>query len=392
MSSTACGGGERRGGLRRFYNRLVQAIDRESILTWLADVLMERSPVWPFAPGAGVEVVIEVASAEGVVALLQARVQASRLAVPDELTDALSVSVRAKAAQSLYRQAQCRAVLARLDAAGIPALVLKGSALAYWAYAAPHLRECSDIDLLFADAEVARRAVAAIAPLGYKPLVAASAGDLVDFEMTCVRGTADGGLEVDVHWHLSNAPVFAFRFEWDELWAGSIPLPSLAPTARGLAPVPAFLHACMHRVQTIALGQPDRMKWLFDLVVLARGFDDAAWRAARDEAAARGLAGVCADSLRAAEARFGTFVPAGCLDVLGEAARKEPMRVERLRTWWYFQRMDWRAFPTTRMRWRWLRQRLLPSAAYLRARHGARGGVAGALWRRAWAGVRRLRR
>jgi hypothetical protein len=369
----------------------MQGIDRASVETWLAAVLMEHQPAWPCAPGEGVEAVIDISNAEGVAALLQARLQASGLVVPDALHVALDDLVRIKAAQSLYRQAHGRAILARLESAQIPVLVLKGSALAYWAYAAPHLRECSDIDLLFPDIGVARQAAEVIAPLGYTRLAAASAGDLVDFEMTCVRGTAGERLEVDIHWHLSNAPVFAFRFGWAELWADSMPLPSLAPSARGLAPVPAFLHACMHRVQNIALGGPDRMKWLYDLVVLARGFGEAEWSAVAAQATARGLADTCADSLRAAEARFGAFAPAAVVDALMAAARREPMRVQRLRSWWYFQRMDWRAFPGTRMRWRWLRQRLLPDAAYLRERHGARGGVAGALWRRLLSGLRRLR-
>lgn len=364
--------------------------DRDSILNWLAGVLMERAPAWPFASDDCVDCVVATARAEGVSALLQTRLQASGLAVPEELRISLADRVHAIAAQSLYRQAQCRAILARLDEAGIPALVLKGMALAHWAYAPPYLRECGDIDLLLPSRDAVQRAAGLLAPLGYAPLAAAPAGDMVDFERTCVRADAAGRLEIDLHWHLSNAPLFAFRFDWEELWAGSRALPALAPTARGLAPVPAWLHACMHRVQGVALGQCESMKWLYDFVVLARGFDDDAWRLVQREAVARGLAGTCAASLRDAETRFGRIAPAAVADALAQAARREPMQVDRLCRWWYFQWMDWRAFPTQRMRWRWLRQRLLPNAAYLRERHGVAGGVAGALWRRVFAGLRRL--
>lgn len=365
-------------------------IDREDVEAWLADVLMERSPPWPFAPGAGVDAAVGVANAEGVAALLHARLAASGIAVPEALHASLDALVRIKAAQSLYRQAQCRAILARLDEAGIPVLLLKGSALAHWAYAAPHLRDCGDIDVLLPSADAAQRGIEVLATLGFAPAFNASAGDMVNFEKTCVRGVDGGRLEVDVHWHLSNTPLFAFRYGWDELWAGSIALPALAPNARGLSPVPALLHACMHRVQNLALGEPDRLKWLYDLVALARGFGDDEWRAVQEQAMARGLAGVCRDSLLASEARFGTFVPADVHVALAEAAQREAMRIERLPRWWYFQRMSWNALPTLRMRMRWLRQRLLPNRAYLRERHGARGGVAGELWRRLGAGARRL--
>lgn len=368
----------------------MQVIDRATIETWLAGVLMERQPAWPFAPGEGVKTVIDIANAEGVAALLQARLRASGLAVPDALHAALDSMVRIKAAQSLYRQAQCRAVLARLDSVKIPALVLKGSALAYWAYAAPHLRDCGDIDLLLPSRESVQRAVKEIAPLGYSPPGLLMPGDLVQFETACVHNAGGDGLEIDLHWRLSNVPLFAFRFDWEALWAEAIALPALAPGARGLAPPLAMLHACMHRVKHLADGQ-DRMKWLYDLVVMAHKFGDSEWSALREYAIARGLAGVCVRCLQDAEARFGKFAPVDCMEALAAASRGEALQVERIHNHWYCQRMNWRAFPTTRMRWRWLWQQLFPGAAYLRQRYGARGGVIGALWQRLRRGLRWMR-
>ncbi|HET7930110.1 MAG TPA: nucleotidyltransferase family protein [Rhodanobacteraceae bacterium] len=366
----------------------MQANDRASIETWIAAALMERRPAWPCAPGEGVEAVVDLSNAEGVACLLHARLHASAMAVPDALRDRLDALVRAKAAQSLYQQAQCRAILARLDAAGIPALLLKGLALGCWCYAAPHLRECGDIDLLLSSREDAQRAVELLAPLGYAPPEVIMPGDMVRFETPCVRPADRGALDIDLHWRLSNAPLFAFRFAWEDLRAASMPIPALGSGARGLSAPLAMLHACMHRVKHLA-EREDRMKWLFDYVVLARRFGDGDWCALRDLAISRGLAGVCVACLHAAEARFGGFVPVAVMDQLAGAARGESLQVERVTSHWYFQCMNWRAFPTARMRWRWLRQQLVPDAAYLRKRYGT--SVPGALWRRAWAGVRRLR-
>lgn len=371
------------------YNRMMQANDRESILNWLAGVLMDRSPAWPFAPGDGVDAVVEVANAEGVAALLQARLHASGTVVPDQLHAVLATAVRAKAAQSLYRQAQCRAVLARLDEIGINALVLKGMALAQWAYAEPYWRDSGDIDLLFASREHVERAVEAISPLGYRQRGLLMPGDLVRFETTCESTKASGGLEIDLHWHLSNAPVFAFRFDWDALWADSMALPGLAPGARGLSPAMSLLHACMHRAKHMAAGE-DRMKWLYDMVVVSRPFGDHDWQVIRQQAAAKGLAGVCLESLRDAEITFGKFLPGDTLAELAALACHETLRAARLRSKWYFQRMNWRAFPTTRMRWRWLWQQLVPDAAYLRKRYETPSVVV-ALWRRFARGVRWVR-
>src|SRR5690606_3632525 len=138
-----------------------------------------------------------------------------------------------KGMQSLFREAHCRTILARLIEAGIPILLLKGSALAYWAYASPHLRECSDIDLLLRSRGDVDRATQILEELHFKNGDRVLPGDLVCFELTCVGSIpSNAGLEIDLHWQLSSTPMFAFRFNWDELQRGSIELPLLAPGAR----------------------------------------------------------------------------------------------------------------------------------------------------------------
>ncbi len=364
----------------------------EIIRQWLAQTLRGHQPTWPFAPDAGADAVLHVAIAEGVVALLHSRVLEFPQQVPTALWNSLDAAARGAAARHLYQRMQCREILARLAEAQVPVLVLKGSALAYWAYVAPHLRECADIDLLLPSGDAARHCVKLLESMDYAPLCSASAGDMVDFEIACTGGTMALRQEIDIHWHLSNAPLFAFRFGWNELWADTTPLPALAANAYGLAAVPAMLHACMHRAQHWALGGQDRLKWLYDLVVMGERFGTHDWRAVQEQAIERGLAGVCVDGLCAAMARFGPLVPGDTLDALTLAASNEPLRVERLRDWWYFQRMNWRAIPQMRMRWRWLGQRMFPNRAYLRQRHGEHGGLLGALWRRVLAGAGRLRR
>lgn len=363
----------------------MQGTERGAIDQWLAGSLMGRQPAWP--DGCDGDEMLRVAREQGVAALLQARLAGSDAEVPSDLRHALDALAQKKAAQSLYRQAQCRAVLARLDAAGIPALVLKGAALAYWAYPEPYLRESGDIDLLLPSAQDTERAVAAIAPLGYTLLEGLHPGDLSRFESTCAQ--VGGGMEIDMHWRLSNTALFAFRFGWDELWQQSVGLPALAPTARALAPAQALLHACMHRTKHLAVQQ-DRLSWLYDLVVMAERFGPADWQALCAQAARHGVAGVCLANLRDAEARFGSLLPSDVANALAEASSREPLRPARLRHGWYFQLMSWKALPTMRMRWRWLRQQMFPGFAFLRRRHGT-DSTAVALWRRVLTGVRRLR-
>ena len=364
------------------------------IIPWLAAVLRGDCPDWPFSANVDIEQILETANHEGVLALLHEGVFDPNMAekVPASLSKRLTKLAQIKAMQSLAREHHCRLILKRLEQAEIPTLLLKGSALAYWAYRSPHLRECSDIDLLFRSREDVDRTTEILEELSFASRDPVLPGDLVCFEITTVGfGANNGGLEIDLHWRLSGSPMFAFRFDWNELHAGSIELRSLAPSARGIAAAHAFLHACMHRAQNMAIGLADILKWLYDLVILGKGFDPKEWDDLVDLAIDRGLAGVCVDGIRAASIHFGKFAPEAKIATLVAAATQEPMDVNQLHRWRYIQRMNLMAFQTTRERLRWLRQRLIPDPAYLRYRYGE-AAVFNLLAARLRAGVNRLLR
>jgi hypothetical protein len=185
--------------------------------------------------------------------------------------------------------------------AGISGLLLKGSALAHWAYPAPHLRACSDVDLLLpsrkAAEELARRLCAA--GTGYER--SDTSGELVAYELMCRRQISDGlKLEVDIHWRLANSPLFADAFTFDELMAESIALPRLGPEARGLGLVHACIHACVHRALNLSIGVDDKLKWLYDLEVFRALFTPADWQQLVDLSISKGLAVVVLNALEVA--------------------------------------------------------------------------------------------
>lgn len=359
---------------------------------WLSKVLRGQRPTEPICGPESVGALLDAADIEGVLSLLDHRLKAMPDAdLPTGFAEALSLRVRDKAAMGLFWQAECRAILECLEEAGIASLLLKGSALAWWAYRQPYLRECGDIDLLLPSVEAASGALDALGELGYSAPIRPRPGGLVNFETCCSRGQGAARREVDLHWQLSSTPLFAFRFDWQELASQAMPLVALSKGARGLEPVHALLHACMHRVQSLAQGQPDRLKWLYDLWLLGHKLDDSDWQRCTREAMDRGLASVCLDSLQAAQVCFGAFVPDSVCEACSQAAGKQALDVSRLADWRYFQRATWRAFDRPSQRWRWLAQRLFPDAAYLQSRHGSAGGLVGQLRRRSAAAWRRLR-
>ena len=273
-------------------------------------------------------------------------------------------------------EAENQHVLSAVAETGCTALLLKGSALAHWAYPSPHLRACSDVDILVPSREVAERLAQELTRRSYQR--AHTSGELVAFELMCTRQvTPNWAVEVDVHWRLVNSALFADRFSFDELMAASVAIPSLGPNARGLGPVHASLHAAMHRSRNLTNGVGDRLKWLYDFVVLDKHLGPDDWAQLVGLARERHLAGVMLSALEATSSMFSTVFPEGVLVELREAAKREPLDAGRLDDWAYMQAQTMRALPGWGPKLRWLWQRVFPSRDYMTYLYGDQGGYAG---------------
>ena len=344
------------------------AILRPALAAWLVG---HAQP----APGevvdaAGAEAVLAAIAKEGIISAVEARLHDPAHATPMPLLQPLTVHALACRARGMRRSAEVARIQQVLDAAGIPALWLKGAALAHWLYPQPFLRDVADVDLLVRDHATALRVAALLLPHGYTLPNPHIAGDLVVHELLAVSERAR--LELDLHWDLSNAALFAHRLEWDELQADAMALPALAAGARGLGPVHALLHACMHRAANALVGQQDRLRWLYDIHLLATGFDADDWARTLAAAGRAGLADVVCAGLRASQAAFATALPAQVMARLDGQARREPVRSGRLGSWTYVQTATLRVLPRGQ-RLRWLRQLLVPDLAHLQVRYGADG-------------------
>ncbi|MEO8000442.1 MAG: nucleotidyltransferase family protein, partial [Arenimonas sp.] len=151
---------------------------------WLGAMLRGDNPRWGFPADMANETISDEANSQGVVALLHEKISAENKStdIPAGFREHIAELARKKAQQSLMREAECRRILASLQQAGIHALLLKGSALAYWLYPSAHLRDCSDIDLLFSSHDETRKAISLLQSMQYSLRDPALAGDLVSFE------------------------------------------------------------------------------------------------------------------------------------------------------------------------------------------------------------------
>lgn len=336
---------------------------------WLADVLRGAPAGWPFDADVQVAGLLQEAQAEGVVAIVDWHLQRDAAegdsAVPPAVRQAFASAARDAALLSMLFQAECMTVLQALAAAGIPGLLLKGNALAYWAYPQPHWRQCNDVDLLVASRGAAETLAESLRQRGYER--SETSGELVAYELMCRRRiTEELQPEIDIHWRLANSALFADAFTFNELMAGSIPLPGLGPNARGLGPVHACIHACVHRALNLSVGLPDSLKWLYDIELMVRTFDPAQWGRLVALSTGRGLAGPVLSALEAAALAFDRDLPADVTAALVRAQGAEKLDTSRLADWRYMQRMTAKALPTLRLQVEWAWQRVFPSKAYMR--------------------------
>lgn len=369
-------------------------------LAWLAAVVADLRPSWPFSQALAAADLVALADREGVVALVDARLHVladdascPAITAPDPVRQAFRGAARESALLSMLLEGEARRMLALMADAGLPGLLLKGQALGQWAYAVPHWRASSDMDVLVPTREAAQMLADRLSESGYQQ--PQPSGELVSFEFMCRREVVPGVcIEADLHHRLVNSPLFSDLFAFDELMSESIPLPALGANARGLGPAHAFLHAALHRAHYLSVGVTDRLKWLYDFCVLGDKFSRDDWERLRDVALDKGLCGICLDARHAAEAVFGAStvpMPPDVQVVMEKAQNKEAIDVRRLGDWGYMQYRTFLTLPTHRLRLRWVWQRIWPSRDYMAHLYGRHDlGYAGLMGVRVRTAVRRF--
>jgi Uncharacterised nucleotidyltransferase len=309
-----------------------------------------------------VQACLDIALQHEVVGVVNTRLQQTKAACV-ELLEAFEAAAHAETMVSMVQEREIGLLLKQAQRLGTPVLLLKGTALAYWAYEQPQMRACKDIDLLVPTREQALDlARAAQSACGW------AVCEEMGYELQCTKSIAPAvQQELDVHWRLVNTPLFAEVFSFEELMRVSRPIPSLAANALGLGPVHAFIHACLHRMANVASGTPDSLKWLFDLHVLQLRFTPQDWRELLAVCQAKQMAGLCLSGMQAAAAYWGSVASPAFLQGLAEAQKTEKLDMARMADWRYAQSMSFQSLTTWRQKWCWLKERVFANRSYLAA-------------------------
>jgi hypothetical protein len=228
--------------------------------------------------------VLTIAEAEGLAPALgfvvDARPPAAMpLAVRERLRQALADST----AGQLILGRELERLLEALDRVALPAIPLKGPALAETLYPKPVLRPSSDLDLLVRP-ETVLGVDGVLHRLGYRRLADDHSWD---FDLAWDRATLYEGparVRVDLHWSLLSEPLYA----WDEaagraVWERAVTIPLAGRGALGLCPEDLLLYLAAHLAAHHGLAG---LLWYWDLaLLLGRWADRLDWDAIAARAA-----------------------------------------------------------------------------------------------------------
>jgi hypothetical protein len=292
---------------------------------------------------------------------------------PAEFISAFQRAERQAVTLDCVRHPELVTALAELSAAGVRVVVFKGAALAHIHYPAPHVRARADTDLLVAASEVVA-AQTVLGRLGYvRP--PETSGRLVSYQSHYHKVDGHGVTHAfDLHWRISNLQGLANRLTFQELWTHRIPLAALGSSAVTVNDVHALLLALVHWAGHHPGSR--NLLWIYDLHVLASRLTSEEMRQVQEIAGARGLGRIAADGLTLARDCFGTAAVDPVIDALRARAHEDAaLVIQGPWTQARLLRLDLDALPTWRARGRLIREHLLPSTGYMRARYGVRSNL-----------------
>jgi hypothetical protein len=215
--------------------------------------------------------VLTAAQAHRMAPLLYAHLQAAGVQAPLEIKKDLQNLHLLYRWRDRIRTRTLHKILLTYQEANIPALVLKGAALAHLIYPEPGLRPADDVDILVSKSQ-AQQAQALLTKLGFKAPLPPD-GILPDKHLATAQLYVDGQLVgVEVHHNLfsSKNPL---KMDTESLTVAPLAF-SLSPTgftAYTLGYEDMLWHLCQHLHVMFLFGFP-RLIWLADIISFAERF------------------------------------------------------------------------------------------------------------------------
>lgn len=225
-----------------------------------------------------------------------------------------------------------RALVTALAAAGIDAVMMKGTALAYAFYDEPAARRRGDTDLLV-DPAYREAARAIFTQLGWYRRddphgLYHQEGWLHDAAGFFVHS-------VDLHWEPSDRPVLHTVLPAEHFFTRKLPMPRFGETAFRPDSATMVLHATINQKWHAQHGyesekgrlmSPRRLIWSVDFDLLVRSMNEADWHNLTAHCEREGVGELVAEALRGAQDDLGTPIPAEALTRLERGPMKPDIK------------------------------------------------------------------
>jgi hypothetical protein len=221
-----------------------------------------------------------------------------------------SAYLREELRSKIFRRT-CQDILLLLENEAIPAIVLKGTALAETVYDNPVLRHCHDIDILMRDQDMSR-AASLLPSLGFSVV-----NQRAEPASHHSKLEHESGLPLELHSHLFQIPYY--NVPSTEMWERSQNRIIAGVPANILSPADGLLHVCGHASYA---KSRESLRWVTDAWFVINRHSDLDWDRLLDCALQSHLALPLSVALGYLAEHLAAPIPSSFLDRLFAAASK----------------------------------------------------------------------
>jgi hypothetical protein len=319
-----------------------------------------------------------MAKSEGVAPLLYRTFQRAAvpaLKVPARILAFLASEYYQTAAQNMLLYQALDPILAALQAARVPVIVLKGAALANALYPDIALRPMNDLDLLVMRDDL-EKAVGIIAESGYSVIDMAPGFSREFGHHIYFKGHDQHEPAIELHWNLVanvadwRSPPLTWFWENATGWqiGSEQKQPGIGPSALQLSPEAHLLYLAAHLMYQ-HLGAKPRLMWFYDIhLLICRFQDEIDWDEVLRVTDEFNWIPILYDILNKIKDVFNTPLPSDLLNKLtllntqsGQLAKTEgkPYRPSPVKYWGVLKSIGWGP------RLRWMRGMFFPSLVFI---------------------------
>jgi hypothetical protein len=255
----------------------VEARDTALVALLRAALGTEEAPDARRVAGCDWERLEALAAHHAVIPIVYRSVESCAGAVPRPVLRRMWLGYRATVLRNRAVAALATDLGARLAAAEVSGILLKGAALVGTLYADPGLRHVGDVDLLIDERDVPRVA-SLLEVMGFRrfgrPL--RTEWPTCEFHLVYVRD-GHGSIPVELHWRLFE-DYLPYVFDLAEVRERALPAAALPAGMLTMSPEDELAHLCLHleRHALVYRSLVDRPDWL-QLLVMPRGPARLAW-------------------------------------------------------------------------------------------------------------------